>query len=214
MGKKCTLIEQLYNICYNDLEENDSVKSWASGIRDILNEYGYQYVWMQQGVNNIDSFIQVFQQRMIDCFIQKWYGNIHSSPRAFMYRNYGEIFGFKDYLDVICVKKYRIALSQLRMASHLLYVETGRWGRNRIERHLRICTLCKNDVEDEYHFTLSCSVYADLRKQYIPLYYYTRPSVKKFVELFTCSKKKTIRNLAVFAFKAFTRRSEILSVST
>jgi len=45
------------------------------------------------------------------------------------------------------------ALTKLRVSSYKLRIETGRYGRNLIERHERLCELCTSgQVEDEYHF--------------------------------------------------------------
>ena len=57
------------------------------------------------------------------------------------------------YLDVIKDKYLCHALTKLRVSSHRLRIETGRYGSNRIERHERLCEVCTSgQVEDEYHF--------------------------------------------------------------
>ena len=57
------------------------------------------------------------------------------------------------------------ALSKLRLSAHQLRTETGRYASNRLDRALRLCTLCdKSDLVDEYHFVLVCPVYDTLRK--------------------------------------------------
>jgi len=51
-------------------------------------------------------------------------------------------------------------LAKLRVISHRLRIETGSYGRNRIERHARLCEVCTSgQVEDEYHFLFECSGY-------------------------------------------------------
>ena len=55
----------------------------------------------------------------------------------------------------LCIlpKKLRKAMSQLRLSSNSLYVETGRYSRQRIDRSQRYCTFCNSqDIEDEFHF--------------------------------------------------------------
>ena len=50
-------------------------------------------------------------------------------------------------------------------------LEVGRWARpNRIPIDERKCITC-NKLEDEFHFLLECSLYNDLRNQYIKKYY-------------------------------------------
>ena len=57
------------------------------------------------------------------------------------------------------------SLSQLRMSSHRLCIETGRWHRpNQTPISERICHVCST-LEDEYHFVLECSLYINFRKK-------------------------------------------------
>ena len=63
-------------------------------------------------------------------------------------------------------KKLRISLSKLRLSSHKLLIETGRYGRNRIERAERHCCIYNStDLEDEYHFVIICPVYENIREK-------------------------------------------------
>ena len=117
------------------------------------------------------------------------YGNFHIIPHIAnnrvltLYKNYKLSFDFKHYLNIL-PNKLRVAISRLRLSSHQLCIETGRYSQNRVDRAQRICTLCKkSDIEDEYHFVLVCPVYSILRQKYIRPYYYNRPSVYKFTLL-------------------------------
>jgi hypothetical protein len=54
-----------------------------------------------------------------------------------------------------------------------------------VEKSERVCEVCgSNDIEDEYHFILTCTKYKSVRKRYIDNYYYERPSVFKLTQLF------------------------------
>ena len=50
---------------------------------------------------------------------------------------------------------------------------------------------------------LQCGIYKDLRKQYIAKYFWVRPNMLKFIQLFSSERQKTICNLAIFVEKAF-----------
>ena len=65
----------------------------------------------------------------------------------------------------------------------------------------RKCHLC-NVLEDEYHFVLECTLYAEIRRIYIDKIYYLRPNVVKFVELLTSHNPNVNRKLAMYVFKA------------
>jgi hypothetical protein len=69
---------------------------------------------------------------------------------------------YEDYLNIITCIKHRKALTRLKQIAY------GRHGSNRIDRHLRVCVYCdKYDIEDEYYFTLVCTLYNDLRKTHL-----------------------------------------------
>lgn len=55
-------------------------------------------------------------------------------------------------LNNITVKKFRKSLTRLRLSSHRLKIETGRWHKPiSIPVDQRKCENC-NELEDEYHF--------------------------------------------------------------
>ena len=53
-------------------------------------------------------------------------------------------------------------LCRLRLSSHRLFIEHGRW--KSIPRVDRKCKLC-NEIEDEYHVMLLCPRYPVLKKK-------------------------------------------------
>ena len=82
---------------------------------------------------------------------------IDNSSRAYLYKHI-KSFMYQPYLDAVNISKFRISLSELRMSSHRLYIETGRWHRP-IQTSIseRICHVCT--TFDEYFFVLECSLY-------------------------------------------------------
>ena len=79
---------------------------------------------------------------------------------------------------------------------------------------MRKCTLCDSeDIEDEYHVTLVCQQFKDLRTKYVNNYYYTRPSMPKFIELMHVDTKREQFKLMLFIkymFKIYTELREQL----
>ena len=56
----------------------------------------------------------------------------------------------EDYLVDVKNKHHRIALTKVRITSHNLAIETGRYGTQRISRNLRFCCYCNNGmIENE-----------------------------------------------------------------
>ena len=59
----------------------------------------------------------------------------------------------------------RKALCRFRISAHDLRIESGRYSKNPTNRSDRICTRCdKNEVEDEFHFLLRCTLFRDERE--------------------------------------------------
>ena len=78
---------------------------------------------------------------------------------------------------------------KLRISSHNLRMEEGRYGRTKIIRSERCCLKCNtHDIEDEYHFISICPLYSELRNTYIKKYYVTKPS---FIKCCTLMSSKT-----------------------
>ena len=83
-------------------------------------------------------------------------------------RTYAKIkqhFVMENYLTHIPNQNYRKALARLRTSSHTLKTETGRYTRPKTPPEDRICPHCNSHaVEDEQHFLIKCSLYAEERK--------------------------------------------------
>ena len=74
------------------------------------------------------------------------------------------------YLDTVKVTKFRIALSKLKMSSHRLEIEVGRWARPyRTPLDQQKCHAC-NTLGDEFHFLLECRLYTEIRNKNIRKY--------------------------------------------
>ena len=101
------------------------------------------------------------------------------------------------------MKKFRVAMTKLRVSSHRLEIEVGRWTRpNRTPVDERKCRYC-NKLEDEFHFLLECTLYEDLRKQYIKKYFWHRPNMLKLRELMSAKNRNIIKNTAIYIEKVF-----------
>ena len=107
----------------------------------------------------------------------------------------------EDYLTKLPCK-YRKSLCQLRLSSHVLPIEQGRY--RHVNRNERYCLLCNEDkIGDEFHFILECKALVDLRKKFIPKYYYNRPNVLKFNQLMSSDKISLLLNVAKFTKEGF-----------
>ena len=141
-----------------------------------------------QSVGNIDIILCMVKQRLNEQFIQNWSNRLENSSRALFYRQISN-FRMQPYLNLIQLNRFCKSLTKLRVASHRLHIETGRWTKpNSTPLNERTCFTC-NVLEDEFHFVLECRLYTDLRKQLIPLYYWKRQNMLKFIELLNTDNK-------------------------
>ena len=98
-----------------------------------------------------DVFCSIFKQRLIDNFTQSWRADVKNNEKLTLYNHFKLNFDYERYMDT-SQRKHRNALAQLRLSSHSLHIETGRYSRTRLDRNQRLCHLCSNgDIEDEYH---------------------------------------------------------------
>lgn len=165
----------------NDLELHPNKSNWASSVKYLLESLGFNDVWYSQGVGNVNLFLTIFKQRLKDVFIQNWNSRILGSTRARTYSLFHN-FSYKLYLDHLTLEKFRHALSKVRMSSHRLEIEAGRWHRpHSIPLDERKCRVC-NIIEDEFHFILECTLFQNIRKKYIKRYFWLRPNIPKFIE--------------------------------
>ena len=70
----------------------------------------------------------------------------------------------ENYLNTITNLNHRIALTKLRISSHKLMIEKGRYSRPYIPPEERLCPSCQSKTEDEKHVLLYCVLYDTLRK--------------------------------------------------
>ena len=63
-------IWHIYNILLSDINRSPNKLNWVSLVRDLLSHLGFQYVWLQQGVGNVNAFLGELRQRLTDNFVQ------------------------------------------------------------------------------------------------------------------------------------------------
>ena len=146
-----SLLKKVYLMLKNDtdLNRNYNGQNWASQIKSILQQYGFEYVWQQQ--SSIDSPLHSIRQRIIDVYQQSWYSEINNSSRLESYCIFKHDLELEKYLTINIEQKYKLALTRFRVSSHNLQIETGRY--EDLPRQQRLCQLCNmRKIENEFHF--------------------------------------------------------------
>ena len=186
-----------------ELFKNDSfVKSncWAINIRNLLFKNGFGHIWVNQMLGVNKNFLNVFKRRIKDSFWQSINAEIESLSHNRLYRHLND--KSNNYLFSLPNNHIRTAITRLRLSSHSLNVERGRW--KKIEYADRKCNVCE-DIDDEYHFVVCCPRFHNLRIKYLPKSLYINPSMYKFTQYLNSQDLNKIKRLGIFLHLAFNK---------
>lgn len=167
-------------------------------------------------INNIDmltdSTINQILKDIEQKYLQFWKEELTSSTKLDFYRNFKLTFSAENYVDILRNSNTRKDFTKLRISNHSLRIETGRHCRPQLQREQRLCTFCHlNDIEDELHFLLHCTLYNDLRstfnrKQSTIMGTNIRNDENSFQLLFMTKNKSSIRCTAKYIAQCFDLR--------
>lgn len=73
----------------------------GSKCEKLLNEYGFSCVFTGNTNLNLTNFPCIFKQRIIDCLIQEWYGNVNNSTVLEECKYFKNGFEYEKYLDML-----------------------------------------------------------------------------------------------------------------
>ena len=72
------------------------------------------------------------------------------------------------------------------------------------------CPLCLLAVDNEVYFVLCCPAFDDLRYEVIESKYFNNPCEFRLALLLATQNERAPKNLALFVYKAFSRRKTLL----
>jgi hypothetical protein len=99
--------------------------------------------------------------------------------------------------------KFQLCSSWLSLLSKRMYLI--------MIKSIRVCACCTmQSIENEYHFTLICPAYWQLRLKYLPIYYWSWPNMFKFLSLMKNNRKSVIYKLVCFLRDSWNLRNLIL----
>ena len=104
-----------YKMLYALYSKNKN--NWVSHVGFTLYQYGFGFVWENQGVCDVNNFICEFRQRLVDCFLQEWHSDMVSRDRLAFYSSLKQSHSLADYLCIIKKAVLRRNLIRLRLAS-------------------------------------------------------------------------------------------------
>ena len=189
--------EKFVNVIYQKLLQIGGQQfKWTRNVQSILQEKGRNDVWINQKENIPNNIKHTVKKILIDQFVQKWLRTLNQSSKGQNYSLLKDEPKFEEYLTILPRGKY-IPLIKYRTANHFLPVETLRW--QAVDINERKCTLCdKRDTADEFHYLFICKHFDQQHKQYIKSYYYKRPNILKYKDLFSTKSSATLSKLSNF----------------
>ena len=184
-------------------------KSWGLDVKNVLFATGFGEAWINQGVGSDTDFLNQFKQRIIDIDIQDWQSNINSIDRLRTFKLIKTDYFVEAYTLYLNKFHLRKCIAKLRCGVLEIKVNEGR--KEKVPYSQRLCTFCdKNVIDDEYHFMLICPFHDDLRKQFIPRFYYIYPNFQRFNFLLSTNSKHLCYSIAMFILQAMKERESCL----
>jgi hypothetical protein len=108
------------------------------------------YKYIKRILNSENSFVQTEMERIKTNVL-----NSTSTKRTEYLKINPNLRTPTMYLSVLNIPEhYRRAFTRMRLSSHKLKIETGRWAR--IDKESRVCTCDGVSVQNEEHVTLFC----------------------------------------------------------
>ena len=204
----------VYQAYVSHFKNNEASSEWLLYVKKLLDLHGFSYVWDNPQLFNNNTFIDLFTRRVLDNFCQTWNSDISSFSKLDSYKCLKGSFEKEKYLDILENRKLRNAFCRLRISSHPLKIEAGRYNKPKpIPREERICTLC-NVLDDEPHFLISCKKYdskraemlTKLKKGIIVKYFENKNEKDKYIYLLTNKNPSIIEPVASFIYECLFKR--------
>ncbi len=126
-------------------------------------------IYAPQNRHTIKTYVNKSLESLYDSVYDQWDSDITNNRKLITYNKIKESYDPEGYISSIDDRFLRKYISMLRLSCHPLKIETGRY-RN-IPQHLRVCDFCDhNEIENEYHMIMRCSLYNNLRHEFFSMY--------------------------------------------
>ena len=193
--------------------------TWCNHVRNILNSAGLNSLWIDHinyvSPNLIRNQLSNFGDTLRTKYKIEWENEINNpikNPILRTYRLFKNTHSMEKYLLCTRDKRYRNALSKLRVSSHQLEIEKGRHFNPVIPESERICKFCNSGlIDNELHFITSCDFISHERhllirsvSEHITISYPL--ALDFFIELFVSRNDDVITALSKFIYISFKKR--------
>lgn len=197
------------------LIENRKLKkfSWSSGIKSIFTLINNEDIWYKPLLLSKSNFNNLIDSCLKSVYDRLWSVSINNHlSKLRTYCQFKGSFSLENYV-IILNRCLRSAFCKLRISAHLLMIEKGRYSSPKIPPENRLCSYCeRNEIEDEFHFIMHCSLYNDLR---VTLFdklndifaFVSLSDTEKFNLIMSASDHETVHAVANYIKNAFDKRT-------
>ena len=146
------------------------IKNWGFKIKSFLHKLGMSHLWYSDDEIDSKHVLNDLDHLLLEYYATEWYDLVASENsksgkggnKLSLYSKFKKDVSTEFYVQCIMDKGERSALAKFRCGVAPLQVEVGRYLG--IKKDMRICALCNlNELEDEGHALLRCSLHTDLR---------------------------------------------------
>jgi hypothetical protein len=145
--------------------DNCGFDTWIKTVRSLLQMYGLEQHWDQPGLADTDypEIVNKFKCAVYDKYKKEWFKTVSKYPKMRTFISFKTEFKLETYLMDIKSFRLRKHLSKMRLSSHDLEIERGRYKNKQVEH--RLCLMCNSgQVEDEEHVIIHCAAYNKVRE--------------------------------------------------
>ena len=108
-------------------ESHSDKKNWCSLLYGLLCTLGFNDAWLFQDIGDSVLFLSLVIKRSVYTKLKWKTGRIKWS----YFLQHISSFGFKPYLNILNVSKFRYSMTKLRVSTHRLSFKLGRWSKNK-----------------------------------------------------------------------------------
>jgi hypothetical protein len=207
--------------------DNSGKKSWFTQFRNLkvtLKLPNTPLTYTKHGLKTFNKKIEKALEIKYEQFWDQELGKATSNQKnkgGNKLRTYNKLkqnFAMEKYLTLIEDTSHRTALTQLRLSSHPLNIETLRGQvQNPNDRKCKMCTL--DIMEDEFHMVAECPRYQNLRDKLMECTTET-PNVNrldkenKTIWLMTNENKAVCKSLGKYTYECFRARKQSTNQNT
>lgn len=188
--------------------------TWSTGIMKVLKLIDKSDIWNRPNLINKANFNTLIVNNLKNVYNNLWLDAINNHQNKLRtYCKFKLSYSLENYVTLL-KRKFISVFCKLRISSHKLRIETGRYSSPRLPPEQRICNHCNlGEIEDEFHFIMRCTLYNDLRQklfsdiQHAIFDFHNFNDNDKFIIILSANDYDTTNTVVNYIHSAFEKHS-------